>query len=885
MASVKEFRATYRVQLSAAFGFDHAAAIADYLSELGVSHLYCSPYFQAAPGSEHGYNVVDYHRVSDELGGAAGHARMCEALGRAAMGQVLDIVPNHMAITGPENPWWWDVLENGPSSNYAAYFDVDWDPPEARLRNTVLMPVLGEQYGRVLENGEIRLVRNGGDFNVRYHDKVFPVAPRSLTSILSAAAERCRNDDLAFIADALDWMPLPTATDRASLSRRHRDKRVLGRQLARLTAEQPEAAGAIDEVVAEINGNPDALDALLERQNYRLAFWRTASREIGYRRFFDINSLVALRMEDPQVFNDTHALVIGWLADGTLDGVRIDHVDGLRLPEHYLRRLRTLAPGAFIAVEKILAPGERLRDSWPVEGTTGYDFLNTAGGLFIDPAGEQPLTEFYARFTGERADYGAMVREKKLEVMRGALGSEINRLTAMFLDVCERHREHRDYTRHDVHGVLLEVIASFPVYRTYAGDGAEPAPDDVRYIEQAVAAAKAANPSLDPELVDFLGDLLLRRVGGEADRELVLRFQQVTGAVMAKAVEDTAFYCFNRMVCLNEVGGDPSRFSVAPAEFYEDCRDKQHRWPRTMLATSTHDTKRSEDVRARLSLLSEIPGAWARAVNRWARINEPHRTGGMPDRNAEYLFYQTVVGAWPIDSARAAAYMEKSAREAKVHTAWTSPNEQYEAALRNFVQGALADEVFIAELEKFVRPLIAPGRVNSLAQTLLKLTAPGIPDLYQGCELWDLSLVDPDNRRPVDFVLRRRLLADLAGASAETIMTRSDEGLPKMWVIRQALALRRRRPAAFCAGFEPLGVRGARRDCVVALLRGGAVAAIAPRLALSVGGRWRDTAVELPPGKWLNTLTGDTVNGATPKVKELWARFPVCLLERQEEPA
>ena len=882
----REIRATYRVQLHAGFTLDDAAAIADYLAELGISHLYCSPYLQAGRGSTHGYDVVNPHLVNDELGGAEAHTSLWQTLQKHELGQVLDVVPNHMAITGHENPWWWDVLENGHSSRYAAYFDVDWDPPEARLRNTVLLPILGDHYGRVLEAGELRLERRDATFTVRYHDHLFPVSPRSLDSLLAVAAGRCQSDALAFTADAFGWLPLSTATDWTSVQRRHRDKEVIRGQLAHLLAERPEVATAIDAVIAEVNANPDALDALLERQNYRLAFWRSAARDLGYRRFFDINTLVALRMEDERVFADTHALVLKWLGAGILDGLRIDHPDGLRDPLVYCQRLHQAYPQAWIVVEKILEPGERLPDTWPVAGTTGYDFLNHVGGLFVDPHGERPLTELYTAFTGESSDYAALVREKKHQILHELLGSDVNRLTALFVEICERFRRHRDYTRHELHEALREVIACFPVYRSYVqAETGHVSDDDTRYINEAVERAKGYRPELDEALFDFLRDLLLLRTGGTLETELVMRFQQLTGPTMAKGLEDTAFYCFNRLVSLNEVGGDPSRFGVSVGEFHRTCLEAQRRWPRAMLATSTHDTKRSEDVRARLYLLSEIPERWGEAVHRWAALNDQHRRSDWPERNTEYLFYQTLVGAWPIGVERMTDYMEKAVREAKVHTSWTNINHEYEAALRAFIKGVFADREFLADLDAFVTPLVEPGRVNALAQTLVKLTAPGVPDLYQGTELWDLSLVDPDNRRPVDYQLRRRLLADLHGATPEVIWARRHEGLPKLWVIHQALSLRRQRPELFGphGEYRPLTAGGERAGHVVAFARYNAAVTVVPRLGLRLDGPWAETTLELPPGQWRNELTGEGVGGGMVRTGELLARFPVCLLSRQED--
>ncbi|GIW07713.1 MAG: maltooligosyl trehalose synthase [Dehalococcoidia bacterium] len=879
--------ATYRVQLNPAFGFDEAAQIVPYLADLGVSHLYASPYLQAAPGSTHGYDVVDHTRVNEELGGEAGHARFIRALGDAGLGHILDIVPNHMAIVTPGNRWWWDVLENGPASRYAAYFDVDWDPPEAKLRNTVLLPILGDHYGRVLEAGELTLIREGGSFSIRYFEHAVPVAPRSLDSVLGAAARRAGSDELAFLADAFGALPLATATDPMSIRRRHRDKEVLRVQLARLLEREPAVAEALDEVVAEVNANPDALDAILERQNYRLAYWRTAGRELGYRRFFDINSLAGLRTESGQVFANTHQLILRWLDRGMLDGVRVDHIDGLRDPAEYLRRLREAARDAWIVVEKILEPGEDLPESWPIGGTTGYDFLNRVNGLFVDPAGEAPLTAIYAEFTGDSTEYPTIVREKKQLILRELLGSDVNRLTAQLVDICEGHRRFRDYTRHELHEALREVIACFPVYRTYVRAAtAEVREQDVRYVRCAIEAAKANRPDLDPILFEFLADLVLLQALGTPEAEFAMRFQQLTGPAMAKGVEDTAFYTFTRFISLNEVGGDPSHFGISPDAFHRTCAETRRRWPETMLTTSTHDTKRSEDVRARLNLLSEIPEQWGEAVYRWAAHNERHKRDGWPDRNAEYLFYQTLVGAWPLETVRAVQYMEKASREAKVQTSWTAPNVAYEDALRRFVEAVLADEAFLADLEAFVTPLVEPGRINSLAQTLLKLTTPGVPDIYQGCDLWDLSLVDPDNRRPVDFARRRALLADLDGATPEAIWARIDEGLPKLWVIRQALQLRRRRPGLFRwrGAYEPLAAAGPQADHVVAFCRGGGALTVVPRLVLRLG-EWKRTALELPPGRWTNVLTGDEWEGGRVTLARLLRRFPVALLEKVGEPA
>jgi (1->4)-alpha-D-glucan 1-alpha-D-glucosylmutase len=887
---------TYRVQLQPAFGFDDVTAIAPYLHRLGVSHLYASPYLQAAPGSTHGYDVIDHSRVNAELGGEAGHERMCAALGDNDLGQVLDIVPNHMAIVGG-NRWWWDVLENGPSSQYASYFDVDWDPPEAKLRNTVLMPILGDHYGRVLEAGEFRLERDQGAFTVHYYDHVLPVAPRSLDDLLAGAARRCRSMELESLATFFGRLPPSYLTDRASVRERHRDKEVLRASLARLLREEPTVAAAVDAEVAAVNADHDRLDALLERQNYRLAFWRTAGRELDYRRFFDIHTLAALRMEDEAVFVDTHELLITWLERGVVDGLRIDHPDGLRDPEGYLRRLeRAAGSGTYVVVEKILEPGERLPQSWPVAGTTGYDFTNRVGGLFVDPAAEEPLSEAYTAFTGEPVDYDEVVYEKKQLVMAEVLSAEINRLTGLAIEACEHHRRYRDYTRHDLHQTLKELIAAFPVYRTYvvpgpatSGSGG-PSPDDVAHAEEAAKLARGRRPDLDGELFDFFVDILLGRLRGPVEDELVARFQQVTGPVMAKGVEDTTFYTYNRLAALNEVGGNPGRFGVSPDEFHDGNAFLARHWPGTLLATSTHDTKRSEDTRARIALLSEIPTRFAGAVSEWARLNDRHRADpSLPDRNAEWLLYQTLVGAWPLSVERAVAYMEKASKEAKEHTSWVDPDPIYDDALRRFIEGILGDPEFTGALEAFVAPLVEPGRITSLAQALLKLTSPGVPDIYQGCELWDHSLVDPDNRRPVDFTVRQALLAEAETASpAEVWPAKAYSGLPKLLLTHRALHLRARRPEYFRVGsaYEPLTASDPKAAHAVAFARtaaGGSagVVTVAPRLVLGLDRDWAGTTLRLPDGRWSDVLDGGarTFEGEV-ALADLLGPFPVALLER-----
>ncbi len=877
--------ATYRLQLRPGFGFDHAASIVSYLRALGISHVYLSPYLQAAEGSTHGYDVVDPTRVNEELGGSAGQIRLYEVLAHNDLGQMIDIVPNHMAIAGRQNPWWWDVLENGPSSRFATYFDVDWEASEDRWPNKVLLPVLGDHYGRILEDGLLHLSRREGVLTLHYYEHVFPVDPSSLFELLSRAADLCRSEFLGFLADSHARLPRPTVTARQEVERRHRDKAVLTRLLGRLCRDEVRVAEALDAEIARVSADADELDALIDKQNYRLAYWRTAGRDLGYRRFFDINDLAGLRAEDPEVFEATHDLPITWVREGLVDGLRVDHPDGLRNPAEYFWRLREACPRSWIVAEKILSRGERLPADWPVEGTTGYDFLNLVGGLFVDPRGEDAMTRFYADFTGESTDFPALRRSCKRLVLNELLGSELNRLTALFIDICERHRRHRDYTRYALREALLETAACFPVYRSYVRAQAGLVSEtDRRYVTDAVELATSERPDLDPELFHFLRRLLLLEVTGSQEGELAMRFQQLTGAAMAKGLEDTAFYRFHRLICLNEVGGDPAQFGTPVNEFHDGCTRTLDEHPRSLLATSTHDTKRSEDVRARLALLSEIPDDWSQTVRRWSEITEGHRTNGAPDRNLEYLFYQTLVGAWPIGEERLAAYLEKAAREAKQHTSWTQQNETYERDLRQFVGSVLADKAFRHELEEFVEPLRAPGRVNSLAQLLLKLTAPGIPDLYQGSEIWDLSLVDPDNRRPVDFELRRHRLAQLSDLAVDEILGGMDAGLPKLWIIRQTLQFRKAHPEVFGSegSYAPLIARGTKSDHVVAFLRGDGAVTIVPRLVLGLADDWTDTILELPRGSWTDLLGGEEWRGDEVRMDRLLSRFPVALLVRKE---
>ena len=936
---------TYRLQLAKdVLSFDDAAALVPYLTALGVSHLYCSPYLKARAGCSHGYAVVDYRQLNQELGGERGFQTLVEALQRGRMGQILDVVPNHMSTAPGENLWWTDVLENGPSSPYAGYFDIDWRPVKEELQNQVLLPLLGEQYGQVLEAGELRLEYCEGAFFVRYFALRLPLDPRTYRIILTHRIDELRSGlpadsaelrELESIATALEHLPACSETDAARVVERQREKEVVKDRLKRLTAQAPVIAEFIGRNVAEFNGRPgdpnsfDRLDQLLDAQRYRLSHWKAASDEINYRRFFDINELAALSMEEPRVFEESHRLIFDLLVYHGVDGLRIDHVDGLYDPREYLRRLQwgylramgrmayeqlveaaeatapdspldadtagvpewsqlepafldtvagiagllppstaaeaEIAPGVetenlpcgrlplYVVAEKILGPEEPLPEWWLVAGTTGYDFLNSVGGLFVDRVGLADLAKFYARFTDTRQDFREVTHRAKLLILRTAMSSELQLLALRINRISERHRRSRDFTLNTLRMALREILACFPVYRTYIGPGYL-SERDRQVLHRAVAQAKRRNQDIDAAAFDFIRDVLLLQLppgldepGLQARAMFVGRFQQVTSPVMAKGIEDTACYRYFPLASLNEVGGDPGRGPVTIEEFHRQNLLRQAKWPRSLLASTTHDTKRSEDVRARISVLSEIPRLWRTALNHWVRLNRRRRreVDGQPapSRNDEYLLYQTLVGIWPLTPpdppalrelvGRLQFYMEKATREAKLHTSWINPHHDYDAAVREFVAGLLDPHPknrFLSEFRRFHEQIVDWGLYSALSQTLLKLTVPGVPDVYQGQELWDFSLVDPDNRRPVDFAQRGELLAQLENEAAagdaslsalagQLARSPRDPRL-KLFVTWRTLDFRRRNAAVFQAGlYLPLEVQGARAKHVCAFAR------------------------------------------------------------------
>ena len=954
--------ATYRLQFNRSFTFHDATQLVPYLAELGVSHVYASPFLKARSGSTHGYDICDHSQLNPEIGSAEDFAALCDALRERRMGLILDVVPNHMSIGEPSNTWWTDVLENGPSSVYAHYFDIEWFPNRRRLENRVLLPILEDQYGRVLEQGKIQLAFEDGTFTLYYYQTKLPVSPDSYHGILSEALatliEALGEGDesvleLQSIITALGYLPGTTerATDR--VEERHREKEVIKRRLAVLWGSSLDVRSAIEKTVRAFNGTIgdarafDHLDALLDLQCYRLAYWRVASEEINYRRFFDVNELAAIRVEHPQVFDATHELIFRLLGEAKVIGLRVDHPDGLWDPSGYFRqvqdRFRELASSGagetplYVVAEKILTEGERLPDDWAVAGTTGYDFLNLVNGLFVDAGNRKAFDRIYRDFTGERVSFRELVNSSKKMIMLVSLASEVNALANQLARVADVNRLYRDFTLNSLTFAIREVIAALSVYRTYTVGLADAVADrDQAYIRAAVREAKKRNPRTAESIFDFIRDLLLLRNVedfSEEDhakvQEFVMKFQQISSPVMAKGVEDTAFYVFNRLVSLNEVGGNPDQFGVPIETFHQRNLDRLRRWPHSMLATSTHDTKRAEDVRARVNVLSEIPREWRTVLARWSRLNARKKTevdGELaPCRNDEYLLYQTLVGAWPSESldgdsqadfrGRIVAFMLKATKEAKTHTSWINPNQGYDEAVTNFVLRLLPDgsrDVFLSELRAFVKRVAFFGRFNSLAQTLLKCTAPGVPDVYQGTELWDGSLTDPDNRRPVSYMRRVRRLTDLkeeiaAARSPLPALTRrltddSEDGTIKLFVISVALGFRRAHVGLFAEGdYEPLDAAGAKAEHVVAFARarGGETAiVVVPRLVvgLTAGAEqppldepvWGDTWLFLPsaqPGQqFRDVFTGvsfevDTRDGRPGlPVAAILGHFPVALL-------
>ena len=898
---------TYRLQFNRWFTFAQARAIVPYLHALGVSDVYASPYFQANPESLHGYDIADHNRLNTAIGPRKDYDAWIAQLQAHGMGQVLDFVPNHVGISDERNAWWMDVLENGPSSRYAAYFDIDWEPRKSDLRNKVLLPILSDQYGRVLERGELHVHFEEGTLYLLYAGRRLPIAPGTYRHILEIAlqnlAEYKEEDfyaELQSIITALEYLPKRTESDPKRIAERVREKEIIKRRLERRCAEAPQVQQAIEKALAQINGNPgdprsfDKLDELLNAQSYRLAFWRVAAEEINYRRFFDVNDLAAIRVELPKVFDAVHRLILELVSVGAVSGLRIDHPDGLYLPREYFSKLqqrcaKMLGIGLprdgraiYMVAEKILTESEMLRKAWLVHGTTGYDFANQVIQLLVDPSAETAITKTFHRFIGHSVPFGHLVYAKKLLVMKFALANDVDVLGNMLDRLSEQNRWYRDFTLEALSRTVRETIACFPIYRTYVEPGQPVAEEDRQIVERAIAAAKRRNPAMEESIFDFLRDVLLLRSpqdldasGRSAHAQFVLKFQQTTGPVMAKGLEDTVFYIYNRLAALNEVGGAPQEFGLTTESFHERSRDRQRDWPATLLATSTHDTKRSEDVRARMVAISEIPELWRRWLQRWGAANRRWKRMvndlEAPDGNEEYLLYQTLLGTWPIQAngeaepmpapeyiERIQAYMAKALKEAKINTSWIQPNEQWDAAMHDFAARILEP----SPRNKFL-PLFLPaakeiarlGAINSLTQTLLKLTSPGVPDIYQGTEIWEYSLVDPDNRRPVDYKMRQQMLERLSSVTPDELMKTWPGGRIKMFLIQRALRFRREHPDLFRSGeYSPVQATGTFAECCVSFTRQLAdkwIVVIVPRSSSRIGfppigELWKDTAIELP---------------------------------------
>jgi len=979
---------TYRLQFNHRFRFLDGIRLIPYLHHLGVTTLYASPILAARAGSMHGYDITDHNRLNPEIGTEEEFQQLLNELRRHGMGLLLDVVPNHMSVGYGTNPWWQDVLQNGRASNYANFFDIDWTPLKPDLRDKVLLPILGNQYGEELEAGHIVLANENGDFRIKYFEKVLPVDPQTIPLIFRSMGELRKPGDavrrLLALLSAFSELPQHTVSEPERAYRRRREIPFLLRRLTELMEQSEEVREFVKSAVERINGIPgdpqsfDALHELLEAQVYRLAHWRVSGEEINYRRFFDVNDLIGLRMEDPQVFAATQKLIRRLLAEDTLIGLRIDHPDGMFNPPQYFTRLQMLFAAAklygptpvgelaengiemavqnafgqyvmkpgeepfYVVVEKILEEDELLPREWPVSGTVGYEFANAVNGIFIDESNQKNFTNFYHRLIGESLNVDRLIYQAKRLIMYSALSNEVNVLSHMLDEISSTNRRARDFTRKVLRDAIREAIACFPVYRTYVDERGNISNRDRKYIQRAIASAKRMNSSLAPEVLDFLQDILLLREdsGGPAihgyRKQLYfsLKFQQLTGPVMAKGLEDTVCYVYNRFISVNEVGGNPGSFGVSVGEFHEKNHKRAQLWPGSLLTTSTHDTKRSEDVRMRLDVLSEMPRPWAAQVMRWRRIHRGKRkviadVRIVPDNNEEYFFYQTLVGSWPLAKkaslspsdwalegeeqrtyiARIQEYMQKAVHEGKINLSWINPNPEYSDELRRFIDRILSPGTeskpnnFLRLMQEFVPRLAWFGVMNSLAETLLKLTSPGVPDLYQGQEIFDFSLVDPDNRRPVNFDVIEKQLNELERREAgpelcQELLEHWTDGRLKLWTTHRALCARSAASELFRYGeYVPLAATGERREHVVAFARQyeKATALVAvPRLnftmlngepRLAQAKDWSLTRLRTPEEfvgiRFRNALTEESVtipgNGEL-LCSEIFANFPVVLL-------
>lgn len=989
---------TYRLQFNKNFRFKDAKNIVRYLHTLGITDIYASPYLTAKKGSIHGYDIVDHTKLNSELGTENEYYEFVNELKKHDMGQILDIVPNHMCITSRYNKWWMDILENGQSSFYAKFFDIEWNPVKKELKDKILLPILSDHYGKVLENQELSLEYENGIFFIHYYDHIFPLEPKTYLLILSHSLDNLKKSlpenhphllELFSIITSLSHLPSYTERDIKKIQERNREKEIIKKRLWQLYQKSQEIKSFIDGNISFYNGvkgNPasfDLLDKLLNEQVYRLSFWRVATEEINYRRFFDINDLAAIRMENPIVFRDTHKLIMHLIRKGIVTGLRVDHPDGLYNPLEYFRwlqrscfiqrRLRHLEKSRrnipeklieqfkednlfsaeikeieklydeiilsdptykaiYIVAEKILIKDERMPEEWPIFSTTGYVFLNTLNSIFIKTENAKIFDDIYFRFIKSKLNIQDIIYDKKRLIMQVAMSSEVNALGHYLNRLSEKNRHTRDFTLNSLIEVIREVIASFPVYRTYITHSGV-TDRDRRYIDLAVTKAKKKNPAISGSIFDFLRDvLLLNFYEGIHESEkkdwidFTMRFQQITGPIMAKGLEDTVFYIYNRLISLNEVGGSPERFGTPLETFHGKNIERIKFWPHALIATSTHDTKRSEDVRARINVLSEIPDKWGEHLILWRFLNKKKKPlvdgQRVPDLNEEYHLYQTLIGTWPIEKMdennyeifkkRIKDYMIKALRETKVHTSWINPNTIYEDAMQVFIDSILNNNnnQFLNDFKKFQKRTSLYGMYNSLSQTLLKITSPGDPDFYQGTELWDFSLVDPDNRRPVDYEIRKKMLDELKKRESEVSLSdlareltmNKENGMIKLYLIYKSLNYRRKESDLFQRGeYLPLEVMGKNFDNICSFTRrlgNKEMIIVVPRYftrlikeELPFGEIiWKDTFVIVPFAeentKYYNIFTGEIVRTKNYKkaislyLAEVFRSFPVAMMER-----
>jgi (1->4)-alpha-D-glucan 1-alpha-D-glucosylmutase len=920
---------TYRLQFTPAFGFSAAKEIVPYLHRLGISDIYASPIFQARKGSTHGYDIVDPTELNPELGTTADFDALIEDVRRCGMGWIQDIVPNHMAYDG-QNRMLMDVLENGPGSPYFEFFDIDWNHPYEGIRGKILAPFLSGFYGQCLENGEIKLRYDKDGLSINYFDLRLPVVIESYSNVFAHGLTALRRtlggkhpDFVKLLGVLFVLKNLPPKEE----TRERADQVVFVKSMLWELYGSAEVKEFIDANVARFNGSKgdagsfDLLDQLLSEQLFRLSFWKVAAEELDYRRFFNINELISLRVEDEKVFRHTHELVFKLVREGKFTGLRIDHIDGLYDPFTYLQRLRQELGDIYLVVEKILDFAEHLPSAWPVQGTTGYEFLNYVNGIFCERKHERKFTQIYAQFSGVDIPCAQIAIEKKRLIIGKYMAGDIESLAHLLKSISSRDRHGADVTLYGLKRALVELLTFFPVYRSYVSEQMF-SEQDRRLLRKTIEKARQANPGLLLEINFIARFLLLESADHLADEErkrwlhFVMRFQQLTGPLMAKGFEDTTLYVYNRLLSLNNVGGDPSKFGISLDEFHDFNRRRKDRWPDSMSTTATHDTKRGEDAAARINILSELPAEWKKNLGLWSTLNRNKKTklqgSEAPDRNDEYFLYQTLLGAFPFEPAdrtefleRLKAYIVKAVREAKVHTEWLKPDLAYEGAFVAFIEAILAPSPsnrFLSDFTAFAEKIAHYGMLNSLSQTLLKIAAPGVPDVYQGNELWDLSLVDPDNRRTVDFATRQKALDSMAtrsacdpAALAAELLTTKDDGRIKLFLIQRALRARIKNPALYQSGeYIPLAIRGQFKDHLIAFARrhqNNWAVAVAPRLLtrlinagqFPLGAQvWQNTEIVLPEEahcSWRDQISGKiTGQGQLLRVADALEHFPVALL-------